>query len=73
MTGLSTLKAYLWCIISPYMILSAMGHLSDIVLPLKAKLNGDVPNLDGCGDQIDCKELTESVPNLEEFLEDLEL
>ena len=49
------------------------GHLFDIVLPLNVKPSGDVPNLDGCGDRMDCGELIEKVPDLEELPEDLEL
>ena len=48
------------------------GHFSNIILPLKAKLGGDVLNLKGCGDRMDCGKLIESFLDLEEFLKDLE-
>ena len=49
------------------------GHLSDIIVPLKAELDGEVPNLEGYGVFKVCEELTESVPDPDELLEDLEL
>ena len=49
------------------------GHFFDIVLPLKAELGDEIPNLDGYGVLKVCGELTESVPDLDELPEDSEL
>ena len=70
MIDLSTLKAHFQV---PVWNCRQQGHLFDIILPLKAKLDGDIPNLDGCGDQMDWGELTDPDPELEELLEKSEL
>ena len=49
------------------------GHLSNIGFPLKEKLGGDVPSLDGYDNLKVWGELTDSAPNPNEFLEDFEL
>ena len=52
---------------------SATGHLSGTNPPRKAKLDDDVPSLDGCGNHVVRGELIDPVPNLEEFPKELEL
>ena len=44
-------------------------HFSVIVLPLKVDPNGDVPSLNGCGDQMDLGELIDPDLELEELLD----
>ena len=47
------MKTNLWHTTSTYMELPTMGAPFVIVLPLKLEPDGDVPSLDGCGDQKD--------------------
>ena len=55
------------------MKLITVEHLSDIILPLKIKFDGEVPNLEGCKDLKVWGELTELVTNREELPKDWEL
>ena len=49
------------------------GHFSVIILPLKVEPGGDVPSLDGYGNQMDWGELTDPDLELEELLDDSKL
>ena len=74
MTSLTALKTYsLRHTVNSWMKLLTMGHLLDIILPLKAELGGEIPNLKGCEVLKVWRELIELVSNLDKLSEDSKL